>query len=460
MQQKANRKMHDFIVGPPLKQILLFALPLLLGNVFQQFYNMADTFIVGRTIGVQALAAVGCTGSLSWLIVGFAQGVTSGFSLKTAQHFGAGDGDGVRKSFINGLFLSGIITVVLTAISVPLTRPMLGWLNTPPELMEDATMYLVIIFWGIGAALLYNHLANSIRALGNGTMPLVFLVVACVANIVLDYIFILYAGMGVAGAAVATVVAQLLASALCFVYIVRRMPVLVRYAHINQINWQGCRQQLAAGLPMGFQNSIIAIGAVVLQVVLNGLGSAAVGAYTAASKVDQFATQPLNSVGVSVGTFAAQNYGAGKMQRIKKGALQSTAVNVAYGVVMGVLLIAFGGQIVTLFVGPGQQEVVALAQTYMGITASCYFILGILFTMRYTLQGIGLSFVPTLAGVIELVMRSAAALVLVRFLGFAGACFANPLAWIGSAIPLSITFFITMKKLGVLPTKAPSQKET
>lgn len=431
----------------PLRAILLFTLPLLVGNIFQQLYSMADTLIVGRTIGVHALAAVGCTGPLTFLILGFAQGVTGGFSVVTAQHFGAGDGNGVRRSFITGLLLSGGVAVVLTAFSVPLTTAVLAWMDTPQELMAGATDYLMIIFWGIVVSMLFNHLSGSIRALGDSRTPLVFLVIACLANIVLDYTLILGLGMGVAGAAVATVLAQLLASVLCFLYILRKMPILVRHAHLSEVTQAECARQLRIGIPMGFQNSIIAIGAVVLQTALNGLGATAVAAYTAAGKIDQVATMPLGSIGLSVGTFTAQNYGARRLDRIYKGTLQSTAVSIGYSFAIGAVMLLFGDVLVAPFVGQDAVQVIAMAKTYLIINGAGYSILGILFNTRCALQGLGLSLAPTFAGVMELVMRSVAALLLARFFGFTGACFAGVLAYVGAAVPLSITFFKTMRRL-------------
>lgn len=451
--------------GKPLKTILLFTLPLLVGNIFQQFYNMADTFIVGRTIGVNALAAVGCTGPLTFLILGFAQGATGGFSVITAQYYGAGDGNGVRRSFLTGLLLSMGVSVVLTAASVPLARTVLGWMNTPQELMADATDYLVVIFWGIAVSMLFNHLSGAIRALGDSRTPLVFLVVACIANIVLDYVLILWFGMGVMGAAVATVAAQLLASTLCILFILKKMPILVRHAHLSQITGEECVRHLRIGIPMGFQASIIAVGAIVLQTALNGLGAVSVAAYTAAGKVDQFATMPLGSLGLGVGTFTAQNYGARRLDRIRAGVLQSTAASVLYSVVMGVVMLLFGDVLVTPFVGRESQQIIQMAQIYLSISGCSYFILSILFNTRCALQGLGLSLAPTFAGVMELVMRSAAALLLARYFGFTGACFAGPLAWLGAAIPLTVTFLKTMRRLTAyqkanpIPALGPSHRD-
>lgn len=437
----------NLTTGSPAKLILLFTLPLVIGNVFQQLYSMADTLIVGRTLGVDALAAVGCTGSLVFLIIGFAQGLTSGFSIITAQRFGAGDMQGVRQSFIVSALLSTAVTVVLTALAVPFTRPVLEWMRTPPQIIDEAYKYIVVIYWGIVSAMLFNLLSNIIRALGDSRTPLIFLIVASLLNIGLDFLLILQFQMGVAGAAVATVIAQLASGALCLLYIVKRFPML----HLHREDWKIPRemiwQHLRVGLPMGFQSSIIAIGAIVLQFALNNLGATSVAAYTAAQKIDMVAVQPMMSFGITMATFAAQNYGAKNIRRIRQGVRQCCAMSVAFSVVVGTVNILAGRWLVGLFVGPDQPQVTALAQTYLVINGAMYFVLALLFIYRYTLQGLGKSFVPTLAGVMELLMRTFAAVALSGWLGFAGACLANPLAWIGACVPLAAAYYAVLRRL-------------
>lgn len=437
----------NLTTGSPAKLILLFTLPLVIGNVFQQLYSMADTLIVGRTLGVDALAAVGCTGSLVFLIIGFAQGLTSGFSIITAQRFGAGDMQGVRQSFIVSALLSTAVTVVLTALAVPFTRPVLEWMRTPPQIIDEAYKYIVVIYWGIVSAMLFNLLSNIIRALGDSRTPLIFLIVASLLNIGLDFLFILQFQMGVAGAAVATVIAQLASGALCLLYIVKRFPML----HLHREDWKIPRemvwQHLRVGLPMGFQSSIIAIGAIVLQFALNNLGATSVAAYTAAQKIDMVAVQPMMSFGITMATFAAQNYGAHNILRIRKGVRQCCAMSVAFSIVVGAVNILAGRWLVGLFVGSDQPQVTALAQTYLVINGAMYFVLALLFIYRYTLQGLGKSFVPTLAGVMELLMRTFAVVALSGWLSFAGACLANPLAWIGACVPLAAAYYAVLRRL-------------
>lgn len=435
--------------GNPAKLIVMFTIPLLIGNIFQQLYNMADTLIVGRTIGVQALAAVGCTGSISFLILGFAMGVSSGLAIITAQRFGAKDEEGVRKSVASSAWISLGVTIVLTAVSVPFARTILKIMRTPAEIMEDAYRYIVIIFAGIIACMLFNLLSNIIRALGDSKTPLLFLVIACVLNIVLDFALILGAHMGVAGAAWATVTAQMASAVMCLFYIKKKLPIL----HLSKEDWRvdmrDIGQHFRVAMPMGFQMSIIAIGAVVLQFVLNGLGSAAVAAFAAAQRIDQIAGQPMSSFGITMTTYAAQNYGAGKIDRIKKGVLQCSIISVSFSIVVGLVNFFGGYQLAGLFVGAGETQVLYMAQLYLKINGAMYFVLAMLFIFRYTLQGLGKGFMPTVAGIMELVMRTFAAIFLTTGIGFAGACWASPLAWIGACIPLAAAYFVTIKKLSI-----------
>jgi putative MATE family efflux protein len=436
----------NLTVGNPGLLIVSFTLPLLVGNLFQQFYNMADTFIVGRTIGVSALAAVGCTGSINFLILGFVLGFTSGTSIITAQRFGAGDVRGIHRSFAASVWLGIGMTLILTAGSVLLTRPLLLLLRTPAEIFDDAYAYIIVIFWGTAAAVLFNMLSNIMRAVGDSRSPLIFLVIACIINIILDYVFILVFHTGVEGAAYATVIAQLVSGLLCIYFIRKKFPLL----RINREDWRihpgEIREHLRVALPMGFQMSIIAIGVVVIQFALNRLGTTAVAAFTAAQKIDTVATFPLSSFGVAMATYTAQNYGARKIDRIRKGVIQCAVISGSFSILMGILFFFTGGRLASVFIGadPGA---VSLAHIYLRINGSCYFILALLFIFRHTLQGLGDSLVPTVAGIMELVMRIFAAVILPGFLGFTGICIASPLAWLGACVPLAIALAFTTKRL-------------
>lgn len=450
---------RNMTAGNPAKLILIFTFPLLIGNIFQQFYSMADTLIVGRTIGVNALAAVGCTGSISFLILGFVSGLTSGFSILTAQRFGAGDADGVKKSFAAGILLSFAIALVLTLVSVICTRPMLQLLQTPPEILDDAEAYLRIIFIGIPASVLFNLLSSILRALGNSKMPLYFLIAACLINIVLDFVFILNFHMGVAGAGWATILSQLLSGLFCLIYISKKVPQLLLCRGDFRLRRDNAAAHLKLALPMAFQMSIIAIGSLILQFVLNGLGAVSVAAYTAAQKIDSIATMPMNSFGATMATYAAQNYGAGKPDRIRRGVFQCILMSVGFALVMGMVNILWGSRLAAIFVGNGETQVLALAEDYLVINGALYFVLALLFIYRFTLQGLGRGVVPTVAGVMELIMRGVGAPVLTGILGFSGACASNPLAWIGACIPLAAAYYLTIRKIAPRGSRAQNDRD-
>lgn len=433
--------------GNPAKLILLFTVPLLIGNIFQQFYNIADTFIVGRTIGINALAAVGCTGSIMFLIVGFAQGLTAGLTIITAQKFGADDKQGVKESYFVGIVISLILTIILTTISTIFARPILELMNTPAEIIDDAYNFVFIIFLGIIASMFFNFFSNIIRALGDSRTPLVYLVVACILNIILEFGFILIFKMGVRGAALATVIAQGVSALLCIWYIKRNLPVLKLTKSDLKISKDVFIEHVRMALPMGFQASIIAIGAIIVQFALNSLGAVSVAAYTAAQKIDTIAIQPMMSFGITMATYTAQNYGAGKIERIKEGVRKCILISVSFSIIVGLTNTLAGHFLTAIFVGYDQKEVISLSQLYLTSNGLCYFILSLLFIYRYTLQGVGQSFIPTVAGIMELLMRTFAAIELSKPLGFLGVSLSNPLAWFGACIPLISAYYITIKKI-------------
>ena len=413
--------------GNPAKLIFFFSLPLIIGNIFQQFYSMADTLIVGRTIGVNALAAVGCTGSITFLILGFVQGLTSGLSIITSQKFGAKNEDDVRKSFAASILISSAVAIITTILSVLLARPLLELLQTPSEIIDDAWAYLVIIFLGIPATVLFNLLSNAVRALGDSKTPLYFLIFACCINIILDLVFILYFHLGVVGAGIATILSQLLSGILCIFFIIKKVPILWLKKTDFQMHYEVITSHLSIALPMAFQMSIIAIGSLMLQFALNGLGAASVAAYTASQKIESIATMPLGSFGTAMATYAAQNYGAGKFSRIRKGVFQCILMSGSFSILSGAINVIAGSQLTSIFVGSQETEVLSLSHTYLVISGCFYFALALLFIYRFTLQGLGKSFIPTVAGIMELIMRAVGALVLTGAFGFAGACASNPL---------------------------------
>lgn len=446
--------------GRPWRVILAFAIPLLIGNVVQQLYQFADTIVVGRHLGVDALAAVGATGSLLFLLLGFAWGLTSGFAIPTAQAFGARDEAGVRRSVASGVILTGATTLLLTVGAPLIARPVLMLLQTPAELLDDATIFTQVSFLGAGATMFFNYLAAIIRAIGDSRTPLVFLTLACGLNVVLVVGFVGVIGWGVAGAALATVVSQAVSVLLCLQFVRRRMPVL----HVRRADWRVSRTDLAEhlrlGLPMGFQASIIAIGTLTVQVALNVLGADAVAAYTTASRVDSLAVALLQSLGLAVSMYAAQNLGGRRPDRIRRGVVQAVWMSVFASLALGVLLVSFGTQMVRVFIGDGSDQVVHLAHLMLIINGVSYSALGVLFVLRGALQGLGHTLVPTVTGVIELVMRVAAAVLLGAMVGYPGVVLSNPLAWLGAAALLIPAYIRVHRRLAAMPIAPELATET
>jgi len=437
----------DMTQGEPFKLILWFSIPLLLGNIFQQFYSMVDTIIVGKILGTQALAAVGTTGPLNFLVLGFASGITSGFAVLVAQRFGAGDNSGMKKAVTSAVELAMGFTIVLTLAATLGAKGLLHLINTPEDIFWQAYEYIVVIFGGMFTMMLYNLLACFLRAIGDSKTPLYFLIISSVLNVVLDLVFIINFDMGVAGAAWATVVSQGVSGVLCFIYMMKKYPMM----HLSKNDFKADKwmygRHLFIGLPMAFQFSITAIGTVILQGALNLFGSTAIAAYTAACKVEQLVTQPALSFGVTMANYSGQNLGADRIDRIKEGVTKCSILTLIFAVFASLILIFFGEPLTKLFIDGNQPEVIETSMIYLRICAMFFPFLNLIFVYRNMLQGVGKSFMPLMAGVFELIARAVVSFTLPRLLGFAGICLAGPIAWMAAAIPLGITYFIEIKKM-------------
>ena len=436
----------DMTSGKPIKLIWNFTIPLLIGNLFQQLYNMADTFIVGRTIGVHALASVGSTGSIIFLILGFANGLTAGLAIPLAQRYGAKDYLGVKRSFYVSILISAVVAILLTILSMVFCRQILEVMQTPAEIIDGAYDYLMVIFAGIFSSMAFNLLSNIFRSIGDAKTPLYFLVIACIMNIILDIVFIAGFGMGVEGAGYATVLSQIFSALACILYIWKKIPILRLNSKDFVAESSDVKEHVRISFPMAFQSSIIAIGAIIIQITLNQLGATAVAAYTAAQKIDQVAILPMMSFGVTMATFVAQNYGAKKYDRIWRGVRDCIKLSLTFAISVGIILNLFSPIFIRAFVGVGHEEVVELGAIYFITNGTMYSLLSLLFIYRYTLQGVGKTFTPTVAGIMELCMRAFAAVVLSNLYGYTGATMANPLAWLGSLIPLMIAYYLFKNK--------------
>lgn len=435
METTSKRKSGttDLTVGKPLFQILRFALPLVLGTLFQQLYSFADTVIVGRCLGTDALGAVGTTYSLNFLILGFVQGACVGFGIPVAETFGAKDKGGLRKYLFNGALLCVVLSVVFTISTTLMAGPLLQLIHTPEELYADAVLYIRIIFLGIPATVLYNYASSVLRAMGDSQHPFYFLLAASVLNIGLDYLLIVSMGMGVDGAAIATVLSQLLSGGLCAFWF------FTRTAKQEELTFRGqssllsaghCKRLAYIGFPMGFEYSVSAIGAVIMQDAINLLGSTAVAAQTAGEKIRQMFTLPMESVGMAMATYVGQNHGARRTDRIQQGIKDGCTIQLTYCVAAWVVIFFVKPYAVGLVLGDADPAVTAGAIQYLAIMSMLFCFHGLLMIFRNTLQGLGYSVQAIISGVGELIGRSLGGLLAVKTgLGYVGICLSNPFAW-------------------------------
>ena len=440
----------DLTTGSPFRLIFGFAVPMLLGYLFQQFYNMVDTIIVGQCLGVTALAAVGSTGSINFMINGFCIGVCSGFAIPVAQKFGAGDEKGLRRFVANAGWLSLIFSIIMTTVIGLLCMDILRWMDTPEDIIQGAYDYIFVIFLGIPVTYLYNLLAGIIRSLGDSRTPVYFLLLSSALNVVLDFYSILGLGMGVEGPALATVFSQGVSAVLCLIYMMKRYPILRMSPEERRPDGNLMKILCGMGIPMGLQYSITAIGSVVLQTAVNSLGSMAVAAVSTGSKVSQFFCCPFDALGGTMATWAGQNVGAKKLDRKKKGTWTACLLGFAYSLLAFVILLFGGKYIALLFLDPEETEIIGRVSQFLIGNSMFYIPLTLVNVLRFSIQGMGFSGFAILAGVCEMVARAFVGFVLVPSFGFLPACFASPLAWICADLFLIPAFFHCLKKLRIL----------
>lgn len=438
---------NDMTKGSPLKIFILFSIPLLIGNIFQQLYSMVDTIIVGRFVGVNALAAVGSTGSMFFLVNGMITGLTSGFSILVSQKFGAKDEDGVKKAIASNIKLTAILTIIITAIALMLKNPLLTMMNTPDNILNDANTYITIIFAGIFTQCAYNMAAGILRALGDSKTPVYFLIISSILNIVLDLVFIINLKMGVAGAAYATNIAQGFSALLCFGYSYKKFKVLRLKKEDFNVEKDYYKTHLKIAIPMGLQFSVTAVGTIIVQSAVNVFGSNVIASYTASSKILQLVMQPLISYGVAIATYAGQNLGAKRYDRIVSGIKVMNYITLVTSLIAAAVLVFFTKYFVMIFIENPTDEIIGYTQQVLNYSAVFMIFLGAIFIYRNVLQGMGESFVPMMAGVYELVARSLVVFILPKYIGFAGICLSDPIAWIAASIPLMFTYYKKIKKI-------------
>ena len=437
----------DMTNGSPSKHILGFAVPMLFGMLFQQFYNLVDTIIVGKTLGVEALAGVGATGSINFMIIGFCMGVCNGFVIPVAQCFGAKKPADLRKYVFNGYICSIVFAIVLTLASVIFCRRILIIMNTPADIIDHAYNYIVVIFIGIPTVFLYNMVSGVIRSLGDSKTPVVFLVLSSIINVVLDFFLILVCKMGVAGAGWATVTSQLISGLTCLIYMYKKYDILKGDKSERVLDRRFITNLCMNGVPMGLQYSITAIGSTILQAAVHTLGSTYVAAMTAGSKMFNFTCCPFDALGSTMATYAGQNVGAAKIKRLGQGVRSAMIIGSVYSVLSLIALYFTTDYIALLFVNASETTIIALTRQFILASACFYIPLTGVNVVRFCIQGMGFSVFAISAGILEMIGRAFAAIILIPSIGFMGACLASPIAWIAADAFLFPAFIHCAKKL-------------
>ena len=463
----------DFTKGSPLKQIFLFSIPFLIGNLFQQFYNIADMVIVGRALDPAAYGAVGSTGSLVWFASGAIQALTTGFSVVTARCFGAQDDEGVKRRFAVSIKLSAIISVLMALVCTLFARPFLEFMRTPDDIMERAYGYIVWVFAGLVATALFNLLSNMIRALGDSRTPLYFLVIACIINIALDFFLIVVCGMDTDGAGLATVLAQLISGLLCIGYIVKKQPRLHISAKYFKFDLALDRLLLQVGLPMAFLNMVLSVGSIVMQFVTNGMGTLYVTSQTTGAKLESFVTQPLLSFGSSVAVFAAQNYGAKQYGRVIAGGRKTILMGMVWCVIASLIMVPFGRFFVTLLAGDVEQTIIENGYRYILINTLLSFVLVPLIVYKSILQSVGRTSWCMVSGFTEIIGRAGLSLVVIALMNgaltavsldeqsaFTLMCFCSPLAWLFGFLTVWGDYIFMVRKFKKLEKTKPENEQT
>lgn len=451
-------KTKDLTQGNVAKLLLFFAFPTLLSNVFQQFYNLADTAIAGHILGDNALVAIGASSTINSLVLSFAWGLNGGFGIIIAQCFGAKDFKKLKKSVAISLSINVLFSLIVCIFGIFMSRPMLQALNTPAARLNEANSYISVILVFIIVPMLYNLEAVILRSLGDSKTPLYFLIFSSVLNIILDYVLIKFTQMGVKGAAVATVLAQLLSVILCFVVILKNFKIIRLKKNDFHFSASLFKNMMSAGMAMAVMNSIFSIGSIIMQGSINALGEDIIAAHLGSRKVAEMFMQPLVTIGTACSTFVGQNYGALKIGRIKASIKYSTIYSLIWSVFTFFILWFFGGQIARLVTGSASQVVFDNTQMYLRINAPFYFVLGLLFTLRFSIQSVDRKMPPIISSSMELASKIAAAYLFIPLWGYLGACIAEPLSWTLGAIYLLFVFKKEFKRLDGLAEKQ-KQKE-
>ena len=445
--KKSSSPAKDLTVGSPMKLILGFAFPMFLGLLFQQFYSLVDTMIVGKYLGVDPFAGVGSTGSLNFIVIGFCMGLCSGFSVPISQSFGAKDFPLLRKMVTNSVWLCTFFSVVITTLMLLFCRPVLTWMNAPENIFEYAYIYIFIIFAGIPCTILYNMTAAILRALGDSKSPIIFLAISSAINIGLDLLLIIVFRMGVDGAALATVVSQGVSGVISIIYIKKKFDILAMEKGDWKLERHLAGKLTGVGIPMGLQYSITGIGSVILQTAVNGLGSIYVASMTAGSKINIFLACPFDALGQTMAPYAGQNIGARKLDRVGKGLRAACIIGFIVSGLMVIVVKLFGDQLTMLFLDEKDPVIMQNSTQFLIIVSAFYCLLTLVNTVRFTIQGMGFSSLAIIAGVMEMIARGIAGMLLVPAFGYLGACYSSPLAWLLADAFLIPAFFLCKRKV-------------
>lgn len=430
----------DMSQGQPLKLITLFAIPLMIGNLFQMFYNMVDTMVVGKCISTTALAAVGATTPVVDLLLGLVIGLSNGLSIVIAQKIGAHDHSSTKKAITNGFYLIILLSLLIMILGLTFHKSLFALIHVSQELLPGAITYSSIIFIGTIFAAIYNYESAILRAYGNSIIPLLFLILSALFNIILDLFFVIVCHMGIAGVAYATILAELICSLLCYIYMKKKLSILHFEKDDYYFDFQCIKMHIRVGMPMAFFQSLLSISFLVVQSALNTLGNNEVAAYTAAYKMDSMMMQILSGFGTAISTFTAQNYGHKAYDRIRKGAKDTLKITILLSLIVTIFAHFFGKEFMSLFVHSEENYIISLGIKYISFTSLCYFILGINFVVRFVLTGVGESSIPLGIGILEIVVRCLGTYFLVYPLGFQGMIYVNPLCWLTSTF-LIICFY-------------------
>lgn len=440
-------KTHDLTTGSPLKLIVFFSIPMIMGNLFQQLYNFVDTMIVGHYLGVDALAGVGATSSINFLILGFCMGMCAGFAIPVAQMYGAKDYVALRKYVTNSIYLAVAFSAVITLGVALACRSILVLMRTPDNIIDYSYVYILTIFLGIPVTFLYNILAGIIRSIGDSKTPLIFLIISTFINVGLDFLFIGSLNLGVFGAALATVLSQLISGIMCIILVIKRFTILHASGEEWRIDSHCIKHLCQMGLPMGLQYSITGIGSIILQSSVNMLGSIVVAATTAASKVNMLFICIIDALGAAMATYGGQNLGAGKIDRIRKGTRAAVFVGIAYSICAFIAVIFVRKPLIMLFVDTPVPEMVEKSALHVLVTIGSLSLLVFVNVLRFLIQGVGYSTFAILAGVLEMIARTVAGVIFIPTFGFIGACVASPFAWLLADCFLIPAYIYVVKKV-------------